>query len=75
MGDENIAKVSVVRIWHDWFGKEWEGIEQVFRLERTVRILKTGVIRHEVLDGLSSLSPSQSAAALYVTTGAQALAN
>lgn len=41
---------------NDWFGKEWEGIEQVFRLERTVRMVKTGVIRHEVRYGLSSLS-------------------
>jgi predicted transposase YbfD/YdcC len=41
---------------NDWFGKQWEGIEQVFRLERTVRIVKTGVIRHEVVYGLSSLS-------------------
>src|SRR6516164_11770551 len=26
---------------NDWFAKQWEGIEQVFRLERTTRILKT----------------------------------
>jgi hypothetical protein len=43
----------------DWFGKQWEGIEQVFRLERTGRIMKTGVIRHEVVYGLSSLSLSK----------------
>ncbi len=41
---------------NDWFGKPWEGIEQVFRLERTGRILKTGASRHEVVYGLSSLS-------------------
>jgi predicted transposase YbfD/YdcC len=41
---------------NDWFGKDWQGIEQVFRLERTARIVKTGVIRHEVVYGLSSLS-------------------
>jgi predicted transposase YbfD/YdcC len=41
---------------NDWFGKDWEGIEQVFRLERTTRILKTGRLRHEVVYGLSSLS-------------------
>jgi hypothetical protein len=40
----------------DWFGKHWEGIEQVFRLQRTVRFLKTGVTRQEVVYGLSSLS-------------------
>lgn len=40
---------------NDWFGKEWEGIGQVFRLERTTRLLKTGKVRHEVVYGLSSL--------------------
>ena len=41
---------------NDWFAKEWQGIEQVFRIERTTRILKTGEIHHEVVYGLSSLS-------------------
>lgn len=44
---------------NDWFAKQWEGIEQVFRLERTGRILKTGEIRHEIVYGLSSLSLRQ----------------
>lgn len=44
---------------NDWFGKEWEGIEQVFRLERTVCLLKTNQLRHEVVFGLSSLSLRQ----------------
>ena len=44
---------------NDWFGKEWEGIEQVFRLERTTCILKSGKIRHEVVYGVSSLSMRQ----------------
>lgn len=44
---------------NEWFGKDWEGIEQVFRLERTGRILKTQQIRHEVVYGLSSLSLRQ----------------
>jgi predicted transposase YbfD/YdcC len=44
---------------NDWFGKDWEGIEQVFRLERTVRTLKTGEVHHEVVYGLSSLSLRQ----------------
>jgi predicted transposase YbfD/YdcC len=44
---------------NDWFGKEWEGIEQVFRLERTARLLKTDQTRHEVIYGLSSLSMQQ----------------
>lgn len=41
---------------NDWFAKRWQGIEQVFRLERTTRILKTGEIRHQVIYGISSLS-------------------
>ena len=41
---------------NDWFGQQWEGIAQVFRLERTVRLLKTNQLRHEVVYGLSSLS-------------------
>lgn len=40
---------------NDWFGKQWEGIEQVFRLERTTRLLKTGKVRQEVVYGLSNL--------------------
>ncbi len=44
---------------NSWFAKDWEGLEQVFRLERTARILKTGQIRHEVVYGLSSLSMRQ----------------
>lgn len=47
---------------NDWFAKEWQGIEQVFRLERTVRLLKTGETRHEVIYGLSSLSLRQAPA-------------
>lgn len=44
---------------NDWFGKQWEGIAQVFRLERSVRLLKTNLLRHEVVYGLSSLSMQQ----------------
>ncbi len=44
---------------NDWFGKQWEGIEQVFRIERTTQILSTGKVRHEVVYGLSSLSMQQ----------------
>jgi hypothetical protein len=51
MGGWNIARLPVVLIESDWFGKDWEGIEQVFRLERTGRILKTPHIRHEVVSG------------------------
>jgi predicted transposase YbfD/YdcC len=41
---------------NDWFAKQWLGIEQVFRLERTTRLLKTGEVRHQVVYGLSNLS-------------------
>ncbi len=41
---------------NEWFGKQWSGIEQVFRLERTTTLLKTGEVRHQVVYGLSSLS-------------------
>jgi len=44
---------------NDWFAKQWQGIEQVFRLERTRLMLKTGAIEHEVVYGLSSLSMRQ----------------
>jgi len=40
---------------NEWFAKDWQGIEQVFRIERTVRLLKSGEVRHEVVYGLSSL--------------------
>lgn len=48
-------QITVSPDLNDWFHKEWEGIEQVFRLERTVRTLKTGDLHHEVVYGLSSL--------------------
>ncbi|GAC1358937.1 MAG: hypothetical protein NVSMB38_42310 [Ktedonobacteraceae bacterium] len=48
---------------NEWFAKEWQGIEQVFRLERTVRLLKSGEVRHEVVYGLSSLPLRQVPAA------------
>ena len=47
---------------NDWFAKDWQGIKQVFRLERTVRVLKSGEVHHEIVYGLSSLSLSQAPA-------------
>ena len=29
---------------NEWFAKDWQGIEQVFRLERTTRLLKNGEV-------------------------------
>lgn len=40
-----------------YFAKDWAGIAQVFRLERTV--VKKGVTRTEVVYGFTSLSPKQ----------------
>ncbi|MBV9019956.1 MAG: ISAs1 family transposase [Ktedonobacteraceae bacterium] len=47
---------------NEWFGKQWQGIEQVFRLERTTCILKTGEVRHQVVYGLSNLPLRQAGA-------------
>jgi predicted transposase YbfD/YdcC len=47
---------------NDWFAKDWQGIEQVFRIERTRLLLKLGTIEHEVIYGLSSLSLQQAPA-------------
>jgi predicted transposase YbfD/YdcC len=59
MGVSSIATSPVVLIEIAWFAKEWEGIEQVFRLQRTTRILKTNRTRHEIVYGLSNLSMQQ----------------
>jgi predicted transposase YbfD/YdcC len=42
---------------------DWPGLQQVFRLERTITIKKTGQQRHEVVYGISSLAPDQADAA------------
>ena len=47
---------------NDWFANEWQGIEQVFRLQRTTCLLKTGEIRRQIVYGLSSLSMHQAPA-------------
>jgi predicted transposase YbfD/YdcC len=44
---------------NDWFAKQWQGIQQVFRIEGTIRTLKTGEVHHQVVYGLSSLSLHQ----------------
>lgn len=56
MDDSNIVSSHRVPIEIDWFAKDWQGIEQVFRLERTTRLLKTDQVRHEIVSGLSNLS-------------------
>jgi len=59
MDASSIATSSVARIEIAWFAKQWFGIEQVFRLERTARLLKTGEVHHQVVYGLSKLSMRQ----------------
>jgi predicted transposase YbfD/YdcC len=44
---------------NSWFGKQWQGIEQVFQLERVTCLLHTSKIRCQVVYGLSSLPMSQ----------------
>jgi len=41
----------------------WPGLQQVFRVERTVTIKKTGKQRHEVIYGMTSLAPDTTEAA------------
>jgi hypothetical protein len=59
MGGSSTVTSPVVLIEIAWFAKDWQGIEQVFRLERTRLILKTGAIEQEVVYGLSSLPMRQ----------------
>lgn len=56
MGDWNTERLVCRPDWNDGFANAWQGIEQVVRLERTVRILTTGEIHHEVGSGISRLS-------------------
>jgi hypothetical protein len=34
---------------NEWFAKRWPGVAQVFRLERTTTILKTGKVRRQIV--------------------------
>jgi predicted transposase YbfD/YdcC len=47
---------------NEWFACRWSGVAQVFRLERTTTLLKSGSIRHQIVYGLSNLSLSQAPA-------------
>lgn len=47
---------------NEWFAKQWQGIAQVFRLERTACMLKTGELRHQIVYGLSNLPMGQTEA-------------
>jgi predicted transposase YbfD/YdcC len=41
----------------------WPGLQQVFQIERTITIKKTGRKRHEIVYGVTSLTPQQADAA------------
>jgi predicted transposase YbfD/YdcC len=45
-----------------WFAKRWRGIGQVFRLQRTTTLLKTGQVRKQTVYGISNLSVSKAPA-------------
>ena len=45
---------------NDFLAKPWTGVQQVFRLTRTVQ--QKGQTRQEVVHGLSNLSPAQASA-------------
>ncbi len=47
---------------NDWFASRWAGIGQVFRLQRSTTLLKTGEVRHQTVYGISNLSLSQAPA-------------
>jgi hypothetical protein len=70
--DEQIEKgherLEWPQIWtspdmNDWFARQWRDVAQVFRLESTVRKLKTGEMHHEVVYRFSSLSQQRAPAA------------
>jgi predicted transposase YbfD/YdcC len=52
---------------NDWFGKQWAGIKQLFRLERSVRLLHTNALRREVVYGLRSLRMRRGPSARMLT--------
>ena len=58
---------------NDWFSKLWEGIEQVFRLERTVRLLKPNQTRHEVVYGLEPPLDAASPTSTHALVGQRPL--
>jgi predicted transposase YbfD/YdcC len=45
-----------------WFAKRWRGVAQVFRLQRTTTLLKTGKVRKQTVYGISNLSVSKAPA-------------
>jgi predicted transposase YbfD/YdcC len=44
---------------NDWFASRWAGVAQVFRLQRTTVLLKSGTLRQQIVYGISNLSVSK----------------
>jgi len=75
MGDWSIDTSCVAPIEIAWFAKDWSGIEQVFRLQRTTTLLKTGEIRQQVIYGREPSSHASGSAAQALGTGTPSLAH
>jgi len=41
---------------NEWFASRWSGVAQVFRLQRTTTLLKSGKVRKQIVYGISNLS-------------------
>jgi predicted transposase YbfD/YdcC len=41
---------------NEWFADRWAGVAQVFRLQRTTTLLKSGAVRQQTVYGISNLS-------------------
>jgi hypothetical protein len=48
---------------------DWPGVQQVFRVQRRVVICRTGLVREEVVYGLTSLPPGRADAARLLQGG------
>jgi predicted transposase YbfD/YdcC len=44
---------------NEWFASRWAGVAQVFCLQRTTTLLKTGEVRRQTVYGISNLSLTQ----------------
>jgi predicted transposase YbfD/YdcC len=44
---------------NEWLASRWTGVEQVFHLQRTTTLLKTGEVRRQSVYGISNLSLSK----------------
>jgi predicted transposase YbfD/YdcC len=47
---------------NSWFASRWAGVAQVFCLQRTTTLLKSGQVRKQTVSGISNLSLSQAPA-------------